>query len=130
MTTTRLNFLRATYALILVGLGLTIWPGVINHSLTTGHSQSVVSSLLATVSVLAAIGIRYPLAMMPVLLFELAWKIIWLVAFALPLWRANQLDAATVQSIKDCVPAIILLLVIPWRYVWIHYVRKHGDRWK
>jgi hypothetical protein len=118
------------YALILVGLGMTIWPGVINHSLTSGHSQSVVSSLLAAVAVLAAVGIRYPLALLPLLFFELVWKVIWLVAFALPLWQANQIDAATVQTIKDCVPAIILLLAIPWRYVYAHYLKKRGERWR
>mgnify|MGYP001052314634 CR=1 FL=1 len=126
----RLYILRATYLLIVVGLGLTIWPGIIDHPLTWGRNQSVFFSILGTVGLLAVVGIRYPLAMLPLLFFELVWKIIWLVAFALPLWRADQIDAASAQTLKDCTVAIILPLVIPWGYVWKQYVRKCGDRWK
>lgn len=126
----RLFLLRATYLLIVVGLGFTIWPGIIDHPLTWGRNQTVFFSLLGTVGLLAAVGIRYPLAMLPLLLFELIWKIIWLVAFAQPLWRAGQIDAATAQTLKDCMAAIILPVVIPWGYVWTHYVRKRGDRWR
>jgi len=25
---------------------------------------------------------------------------------------------------------VILIPLIPWRYVFAHYVLKHGDRWK
>ena len=45
--------------------------------------------LLAGIQVLAMLGIRYPLKMIPLLLFELVWKAVWLVTIALPLWRAN-----------------------------------------
>lgn len=126
----RLYLLRATYLLLVVGLGFTIWPGVFNHSTTWGLNQSVVSALLAAVSLLAAIGIRYPVAMLPVLFFELVWKLIWLLAFALPLWRNGPLDAAFARSVSDCIPAIILPVVIPWQYVWNHYIRRPADRWK
>jgi hypothetical protein len=68
--------------------------------------------------------------MLPVLLFELVWKSIWLVAVALPLWSADQLDAATRETIKDCLFGVILMpFVIPWPYVFAHYVKQPGERW-
>jgi len=36
----------------------------------------------------AALGIRYPLQMLPLLLFELVWEVDMVIAFALPLWSA------------------------------------------
>ena len=92
--------------------------------------NSVVGSLLAAVAVLAAVGIRYPLQMLPVLLFEIVWKSIWLIAVALPLWSANQIDARTWETVKDCLGGAILIPLIPWRYVVSQYVTKPGDRWR
>ena len=131
VSTFRLYLLRATYLLLLVGLVFMVWPGIIHHAKTVPLMNGVVSGLLAGVSVLAALGIRYPLKMLPLLLFELVWKSIWLIAFALPLWSANQLDPGTMGTVKDCLWGIVILpTVIPWPYVWANYVKKPGDRWK
>jgi hypothetical protein len=67
--------------------------------------------------------------MLPVLLFEILWKSIWLIAVALPLWSANQIDARTWATVTDCLVAAILIPLIPWRYVLSQYVIKPGDRW-
>jgi hypothetical protein len=125
----RLYVLRAGYLLIAVGLATTIWPIVINHSPQWPLMNGVACSLLAAVSVLAAVGIRYPLQMLPILLFELVWKSIWLIAVALPLWSANQIDARTWGTVQDCLFGAILIPLIPWRYVISHYVTKPGDPW-
>ena len=131
VSTFRLYLLRATYLLLVVGLGFMIWPGIIHHAKTVSLMDGVVSSLLAAVSVLAVLGIRYPLKMLPVLLFELVWKTIWLIAFALPLWRANQLDPNTMETVKDCLWGMVIFpIAIPWPYVLANYVKKPGDRWK
>ena len=125
----RLYVLRAGYLLIAVGLAATIWPIVINHSPQWPLMNGVACSLLAAVSVLAAVGIRYPLQMLPILLFELVWKSIWLIAVALPIWTANQIDARTWGTVQDCLFGAILIPLIPWRYVVSHYVTRPGDRW-
>ena len=126
----RLYALRAGYLLIAVGVAATVWPIVINHSPQWPLMNSVACSLLAAVSVLAAVGIRYPLQMLPVLLFEIVWKSIWLIAVALPLWSANQIDARTWETVSDCLVGAILIPLIPWRYVISQYVTKPGDRWR
>jgi hypothetical protein len=126
----RLYALRGGYLLIAVGLASTIWPLLLNHSPTWPLMNGVVCSLLAGMSVLAALGIRYPLQMLPVLLFELAWKTIWLTTVALPLWSANAIDARAMETVRDCVLAVVLIPLIPWRYVLANYVRKPGDRWR
>ena len=85
--------------------------------------------MLAGLGATAALGLRYPVQMLPVLLFELTWKAIYLVAFALPLW-AHQINAAVAEDIQAVLMAVIFLPLIPWRYVFANYVLKHGDRWK
>lgn len=131
VSTFRLYLLRAMYLLIVVGLGLMIWPRIIHHTTAWALKNGDTASLLAGVSVLAIVGIRYPLKMLPLLLFELTWKTIWMVAIALPLWSAHQIDANTLESIKACGMGVILLpLVIPWPYVFATYVKGRGDRWR
>ena len=86
--------------------------------------------MLAGLGATAALGLRYPVQMLPVLLFELTWKAIYLTAFALPLWSAHQINAAMAEDIKAVLMVAIFIPLIPWRYVFAHYVLKHGDRWK
>ncbi len=126
----RLYALRAAYLFVALGLAATVWPLLLNRPVQWPLMNSVVCSLLAAVSVLAAIGVRYPLQMLPVLLFELVWKSIWLLAVALPLWSPNQLDARTWETVKDCLFGAILIPLIPWRYVLEQYVTRPGDRWR
>ena len=130
VSTLRLYLLRGTYLLIAVGLGSLIWPGIIHHAKPWGHMQGVANAFMAALSALALVGVRYPLQMLPLLLFEFLWKAIWIVAIGLPLWVANELDPNNRQTLMDCLPGIVLIpLVLPWRYVVTNYVNKAGDRW-
>ncbi len=131
VSTFRLNLMRATYLLIVVGLGLTMWPGIIQHAIIGDPKPGVASSFFVTVSILAIVGIRYPIQMLPLLFFELTWKSIWLIAVALPLWSGNNIDAQTWETVKaNLMGVIIFPIVIPWPYVYANYIKKPGDRWK
>ena len=130
VSTFRLYVMRVTYLLVVVGLGIEIWPGLIHHEKAWALWCGVGTSLLAAVSVLAVLGLRYPLQMLPVLFFELVWKSIWLIAIALPLWSANQLDPGTWETIYACLMGVVLMpVIIPWPYVLANYAAKPGDRW-
>ena len=126
----RLYTLRASYLVMAVGLGMTIWPVVLHHTNELAATKGAQLALLAGLGATAALGLRYPVQMLPVLLFELVWKAIYLTAFALPLWSAHQITAAVAENIRACLMVVIFIPLIPWRYVFAHYVLKHGDRWK
>jgi hypothetical protein len=125
----RLYTLRAAYFVMAAGLGVYIWPAVIHHTNEFAAAQGVRFGLLAGLGATAALGLRYPVQMLPVLLFELIWKAIYLIAFALPLWSAHKINAATAEDIKAVLMVVIFIPLIPWRYVFAHYVMEH-DRWK
>ncbi len=126
----RLYTLRAAYLVMAAGLGVYVWPAVIHHTNEFAVAQGVRVALLAGLGATAALGLRYPVQMLPVLLFEMVWKAIYLTAFALPLWSAHQIGAAVAEDIKAVLMVVIFIPLIPWRYVFAHYVLKHGDRWK
>lgn len=131
VSTFRLYLLRATYLFMVVGLGVYIWPGILNPPSDLEHYRGVVRSILGAVSLLALLGIRYPLKMLPLMFFELVWKSIWILAFGLPLWSANQLDPETRETMKACLMGVVLFpLVIPWGYVFANYVKAPAARWR
>lgn len=67
----RLYILRALYLLVAVGLGLNIWPAILFRPAPAEFMNGVVLYMLAAFSLLCALGIRYPLLMLPVLIWEL-----------------------------------------------------------
>lgn len=124
----RLYVLRATYLLLVVGLGAMIVPDIVSHRLI---DRGVIASLLGCVWLLAFIGLRYPLQMLPLLMFELGWKSIWMIAYGLPQWSAGQLPPTFADDFFNIALGVILMpLVIPWGYVWRHYVKRPGARWR
>lgn len=126
----RLYTLRAAYLVMAGGLAVFVWPAVLHHSSEFAITAGVRVALLAGLGATAALGLRYPVQMLPILLFELTWKAIYLIAFAWPLWSAHQITAAVAEDIKAVLWVVILIPLIPWRYVFAQYVLKHGDRWK
>ena len=125
----RLYLLRALYLLIAVGLAFDIGPQLLEPSKPLTLWHGVGCSLLAAMSILALLGLRYPLKMLPLLFFELVWKTIWLVTIAAPLWLAHRMDADTADTLQACLMGVIVPIVIPWRHVFATYAMARGDRW-
>lgn len=126
----RLNLLRFLYGFTAIGLALVVWPGVINHPLAPLTSSASVHSLLAGIGAMAALGLRYPMKMLPILLFEMLWKLIYLGFYALPLWTADEVDQDSWENIRDCLFIVIFIPLFPWRYVLATYVTQKGEAWK
>jgi hypothetical protein len=127
----RLNILRATYLLIVVGMGVQIWPLFLHSQLGVEHMRGVVRAVFAGLTLVAVLGLRYPLKMLPLLFFDLVWKAIWVLAIGIPLWSAHRLGVDTTDTMKACLMGVVLFpLVIPWPYVLRQYLRASGDRWR
>ena len=126
----RLNLLRLGYLVIGVGLAVTKWPLLVNHDGLWPLFEGVETCMLVALSLLWFLGLRYPIKMLPVLFFEIGWKVIWFAVIALPLLNSDGLDAATLSVVYACAWVIIPIAVIPWRYVVAHYVLERGDAWR
>ena len=127
----RLNILRGFYAVMAFGLGTVVWPAIVSPPADMSLPGTVVHGLLGGVGVMALLGIRYPLRMIPLLIFELVWKLIWVVAYALPWWQAGTLSPAAAENLFQCAFGIVLIpLVLPWRHVGHQYLRDPGEPWR
>lgn len=127
----RLYLLRAMYAFMAIGLAIYRLPAIFNPPANLSTMGSVVLSVLAGIALLAVLGIRHPIKMLPLLFFEFLWKAVWVLAFALPQWSGGQLapDAQAVL-INNLVGIVFVPLVMPWGYVFNHFVKAPGDPWR
>ena len=126
-STFRLYVMRLLYLLNFLLLGLQVWPALIYHAGPWDPVKGVAFSFWAALSALSALGLRYPLKMLPLLILQMFYKSIWLLAVALPQWTAIQSS----ELVKVMLYGVVVdLLVIPWPYVLANYAKKRGDRWK
>jgi hypothetical protein len=124
----RFYLLRAAYLLAAVGMGRIMVPAFIHHGPWTS-AQGVKNSMLLALAVLSVLGLRYPLKMLPLMFWEMVWKLSWLAFLAYPAWRDGTMDADMRDNLFPIALVVILLVLIPWDYVWRNYVAARGDRW-
>lgn len=126
----RLSLLRAMYLFIVAGLVMAVWPNIVAPASHVANANTVVWSLLGALSLLAALGLRYPLQMLPLLVFELLWKIIWVAAYAIPMWAGPGLNEYATATLIECSVGLVLLpLVLPWPWLWRRYAQAPGAPW-
>ena len=130
LSTLRLNFMRGGYLLMAVGLALTKWPLFVQGSVASlPVFEGVVAALLGAMSVLAILGLRYPLRMLPLLVFESAWKLIWLGAVAVPHIVSGDMSDQMSSVLASVSLVVVIVAVTPWDHVWNRFVTAPGDPW-
>jgi len=124
----RLYILRAMYLVLVVGLGAMIVPDIVSHR---PMDRGVIASLLGGIWLLAFVGLRYPLRMLPLLMFEFGWKAVWMVAYGVPQWSAGRFPPTFSEDFFNIGFGVVLMpLVIPWGYVFRRYVKQRASRWR
>ena len=127
----RLNLLRAFYLLVTLGLTVSFGPSMFQHTDLWAQRKGETGALLSGLAILCVWGLRYPLQMLPLLIFELIWKAVWLVAIAYPLWLNGAITPAVQETVVACLAGVVLTpLVLPWRYIAHHYFRKPAERFR
>src|SRR3990172_5039866 len=123
----RLYIMRGMYLLNCLLVGSGVWAEFIHRRQPWDPITGVAFSFGAALSALSGLGIRYPLAMLPLLFMQLFYKAFWLIAVYVPLREAGRSSDLT----QGFLIAIVLdIIVIPWSYVLANYIKKPGDRWK
>lgn len=119
----RLYLLRFFYLVNAIFLGSEVWMEIFSHKAPWESLPGVAYSFWAAFSLLAILGIFNPLRMLPVLLIQFTYKLIWLIIVAYPLWTANQLSGSSAHELAaiNFKGIIVDLLVIPWPYVFQNY---------
>lgn len=115
--------LRLLYALLFFMLGQTTWTHIFAHRGPWEADNAMAWSVWAAFATLAGLGILRPLKMLPLLLFEIFYKGLWLLLVAYPLWAKGTLAGSpTEYQAWVFAGAAVAMAVVPWGYVAVHYV--------
>jgi hypothetical protein len=67
----------------------------------------------------------HPLKMLPIMIFVIGYKLLWLIVVAYPLWRANALAGSPADEMAHVfMGAPFVALIVPWKYVFETYIYK------
>jgi hypothetical protein len=124
VTLLRLYLLRAVYLGNFLMLGAAVWPGILTHHGWANPLEGVGVVFWGALSLLSILGVRYPLKMLPLIFLQFTYKLIWVLAVALPRLSTG---APTWYMKPMLMGAIIEPLLIPWPYVFATFVKKPGD---
>jgi hypothetical protein len=123
--------MRMIYVLMFFVMGKDVWTEIFTHNNVWEPTEAMAWSVWAAFSAMALIGIFRTVQMIPILLLEIFYKILWLVIVALPLWRTDQLAGYPAEGMTQAFLWVLLpIIALPWRYVFNHYIvaKKTADQ--
>jgi hypothetical protein len=117
--------LRLLYILMFFVLGKETWTHILTHQGPWEPTDAVVWCVWTAFATLAGIGIIRPLKMLPIVLLEIFYKVLWLIIVAYPLWARGALRGSPAEGIASPFLWVILPIVaVPWGYVFVNYIYK------
>lgn len=115
--------LRTLYVLMGAFVATDAWNALLTHQGPWDHVRAVAICVWATYPLLALLGLRRPLRMLPLMLFTVGYKTLWLAFVALPLWRAGTLAGSPAEEMTYVfLWTPLAIIAVPWAYVWRYYV--------
>lgn len=117
--------LRLVYVLMFFVLGKDTWTQILTHQGPWQPTSAVAWTVWTAFATLAGLGIIRPLKMLPILLLEIFYKVLWLIIVAYPLWSKGTLAGSPAEEITSMFLWVILpIAAVPWGYVFVNYIYK------
>jgi hypothetical protein len=116
VATWQINAMRFVFLLMALIMGSVVWQQLL--------FESADWEMLAALALMSLLGVRYPLQMLPLMLYEMVWKTVWIVLIAGRAWLAGKWNADIEALFYDCIGIIIAYFIVPWRYIWARYFKQ------
>ena len=121
--------LRLLFVLMLVFLGKDSWTHIFTHKGGWNPTDAMAWCIWASYSLLSILGLLQPLKMLPIVLLEILYKVIWLILVAYPLWTSNRLAGSPAEGMTNVFLLVVLpIIAMPWRYFFRKYVLSQRRR--
>ena len=109
--------LRLLFTLMFFFLTYDSWRTILTHKGPWDNTRAAAWCMWGSYSVISFIGILRPLKMLPIVLFEIVYKTVWLFIVAYPLWLKNELIGSTAEGMtRVFVWVLFPIVAMPWGY--------------
>jgi hypothetical protein len=110
--------LRVIYLLMCTLMARTAWTSILLHQGAWEPYRAMATCVWAAYGSLALLGLLQPLRMLPLVLFMIFYKSLWLAVVALPLLRAGALAGSSAEELTYIfLAAPVFALCVPWGHV-------------
>lgn len=116
-------FLRVLFLLMFLFLTYETWGVILNHKGAWDGTKAAAWCMWASYSLISFIGVIKPLKMLPIVLFEIIYKVTWLIIVAYPLWVKGELKGSSIESMANVYVWVVFpIIAMPWKYFIHQYV--------
>lgn len=113
----QIHLLRIVFTLTLVFVGSFSWGTLFNFEGSWKPVNAVAFCMWAAYSTMSVLGILKPLKMLPIILLQIFYKVVWLIVVAYPLWIRDELAGSEAESMtRDFMWVILPIIAMPWGY--------------
>lgn len=121
--------LRLLYILMFFVLGRETWVHILTHQGSWDPTDAMAWCVWSAFATLAGLGIIRPLKMLPIVLLEIFYKVLWLIIVAYPLWSTGKLVDSPAEGMTSAFLWVLLPIVaVPWGYAFVNYVYNPRSR--
>ncbi len=115
--------MRLFFALMFVFVATDAWKVIFTHEGPWDPTKAVAWCAWAAYSTLAILGVFHTLRMLPIMLFMIFYKALWLIVVAYPLWSNGTLKGSPAEEMTYVFLGIIVpIIFMPWKYVFNKYI--------
>lgn len=115
--------LRWLYFLMAVFVATDAWSSIITHQGSWDHIRAVAFCVWAAYATLSVFGLIQPLKWLPIVVFMIFYKSLWLIVVAYPLWRSSALAGSSAEEMTGVFMMIPLpIIAVPWVYFFRNFI--------
>lgn len=115
--------LRLFYFLIGAFVASSAWEQIITYQGPWDRYRAMAICVWAAYGTLSVFGLIHPLKWLPIMIFMILYKSLWLIIVAYPLWRANELAGSPAEEMTNLFIGVpVAIIAVPWKYVFENYI--------
>lgn len=115
--------MRLFFALMFIFVATESWTIILTHEGAWDPTKAVARCTWAAYSTLSILGVYHTLRMLPIMLFMIFYKSLWLIVVAYPLWSAGTLKGSPAEGMTYIFLGVIIpIIFMPWKYVFKKYI--------
>lgn len=115
--------LRALFLLVIAFVATDAWSTILKHEGPWDHVRAAAWCMWAAFATLCVFAFIDPLRWLPLVLFEIFYKLIWLAIVAYPLWSTGTLAGSPAEEMtKAFIWVLLPMIAMPWGYAFRTYM--------